>query len=276
MTTWHAPPDVLQRYATGDVDDVTACSLEAHLEQCAVCRSAMAASADPLLAEAMWDGIVDRVDQPRPQAIERILRRLGFDEGSARLTAATPALRVAWLAAVALVVGLVVLACQQTGSDATFLAIAPILPLAGVAAVFAPGVDPAGEIGSATPLFGFGLVLRRAEVVLVTSFATLLIGALALPGLDARDAGWVLPALALSCTTIAMVGRAPVVPLASILGGSWLVGVTVLTYLDGPGFGVADTIAFDAPVQLSFGLALAAAIAVVLRRSDLDLIDLGA
>lgn len=276
MTTWHASHDVLQRYATGAIDDITACSIEAHLERCTVCRNAMAASADPILVEAMWDGIVDRVDRPRLGVIERVLHGIGLDESTARLVAATPGLRLAWMAALALIVGIVVLACAEMDSDATFLALAPILPLAGVAAAFAPGVDPAGEIGSATPLFGFGLVLRRSEAVLVTSFATLVVGALALPGFEPRDAGWVLPALALSFTTIAASGRFRVVPTASVLGGAWLFGINVLSYLDGHGTGLAETAAFAASGQLMLGLAGVAALTAVLLRSDLDLIDPGA
>lgn len=276
MTTWHAPPEILRRYVGGAVDDVTACSLEAHLEQCAACRGALAASADPILLEAMWDGIIDRVDQPRPHLSERVLRWLGFDPGTARLVAATPGLRLAWLTAVALVVGLVVLACQETGSDGMYLAIAPLLPLAGVAAAFAPGVEPAGEIGAATPLFGFGLVLRRAVVVLSTSSAILLVGALALPGLEARDAGWVLPALALSCTTIALAGRAPVVPVAAALASAWLIGLNLLMLADGSGSGLAESVVFTAAGQIALGGAAATAIAAVLVRSDLDLIETGA
>ncbi len=276
MTTWHAPPETLQRYAAGAVDDITACSIEAHLERCAACRAAIAASADPLLVEAIWEGVADRVDQPRTHLTERILHWVGFEAGTARLVAATPALRLAWLAAVALVVGLVVLACQETRSDAMFLSIAPLLPLAGVAAAFAPGTEPAGEIGSATPLFGFGLVLRRAELVLATSFAILLVGALALPGLQARDAAWVLPALALSCTTVALAGRAPVVPMAAALGGAWLIGLSVLMLVDGPGSGLAESVAFAATGQIVLGLAAAAALGAVLVRSDFDLIEPGA
>lgn len=275
MTTWHAPPDVLQRYATGAIDDITACSIEAHLERCAVCRDAMAASADALLVEAMWDGIVDRVDERRrPRVIERVLRRIGFDDGTARLVAATPALQLAWIAAVAVIVGIVVLACGVADSDAPFLALAPLLPLAGVAAAFA-GADPAGEIGAATPLFGFGLVLRRSEVVLVTAFGILLVGALALPGFEPRDAGWVLPALALSFTTIALSGRYRVIPTASVLGGAWLVGISLLWYLDGHGSSLAETEAFAAAGQLLFGLAGVAALAVVLLRSELSPIEPG-
>ncbi len=278
MTTWHAPPDVLQRYAGGAVDDVTACSIEAHLERCAVCRGALADSVDPILLEAIWDGVVDRVDQPRAHLIERVLRGVGFDPGKARLVAATPGLRLAWLTAVALVTGLVVAACQATGSDGIFLAIAPLLPLAGVAAAFAPGVEPAGEVGAATPLFGFGLVLRRAELVLGTSFAILLLGALALPGLEARDAAWVLPALALSCTTVAIAGRAPVVPVASALGGAWLIGLNLLVRAGGNGSssGLAECVAFTATGQILLGLAAAVAIVAVRLRNDLDLTQPGA
>lgn len=275
MTTWHAPPDVLQRYATGAIDDVTACSIEAHLERCAVCRNAMAKSADPLLVDAMWDGIVDRVDQPRLQLIERVLRRIGLEEGTARLVAATPALRLAWMAAVVVIVAIVVLVCGEARSDAPFLALAPLLPLVGVAATFAPGADPAGEIGSATPLFGFGLVLRRSEAVLVTSFGILLVGSVALPGFELRDASWVLPALALSFATIALSGRFPVIPTASVLGGAWIVGISVLWYLDDHGSGLAETAAFAAFGQLMFGIAGMTALAVVLLRSELSPIEQG-
>lgn len=274
MTTWHAPPDALERYATGDIDAVTACSIDAHLEHCAACREALAATADPLLLEAMWEGVIERVDQGHPAVVERVLRRIGLDEGTARLVAATPALRLAWMAAVAVIVGIVVLACGQADSDAPFLVLAPLLPLIGVAAAFA-AADPAGEIGMATPLFGLGLVLRRSEVVLVTSFGILLVGALALPGFETRDAGWVLPALAMSFSTIALAGRFPVVPTATVLGGGWIAAVTGLSFLDGYGSGLADTVAFAAVGQLMFGLASAVALSAVLFRSHLDLVAPG-
>ena len=275
MTNWHAPADSLRRYAIGTVDDVTACSIEAHLERCALCRGVIATDADPVLMEAMWDGVEDRVDHPHLRVVERALRGVGLDEGSARLVAATPGLRLAWLAAVALIVGLVVLMCASADSDALFLAVAPLLPLLGVAAVFAPGVEPAGEIGAATPLFGFGLVLRRSEAVLVASFGMLILGALALPGLELRDAGWVLPALALSLTTIALSTRLAVVPIASVLGSAWITGLGVLSYLDGRNLAVVDAAAFTVGGQIAFASAAAVAFTVIALRDDLSPIDPG-
>ena len=167
-------------------------------------------------------------------------------------------------------------ACQAAGTDGPFLVLAPLLPLAGVAAAFAPGVEPAGEIAGATPLFGFGLVLRRAELVLVTSFAVLLVGALALPGLEPRDAGWVLPALALSLTTIALAGRAPVLPVAATLASAWLVGLSVLMYLDDASSALAESVAFTHTGQLVLGLVAMVSFVAVLMRSDLDVLETGA
>lgn len=276
MTTWHAPTEVLRHYATGGIDDVTACSIEAHLERCAACRGIIAADADPVLIEAMWDGLVDVVDRPHPGLVERALRRIGLDEGTSRLVAATPGLRVAWVAAVALIVGIVVLACQATDSGGAFLALAPILPMVGVAAAFAPGTDPAGEIGEASPLFGFGLVLRRAEAVLVTSIAILGAGALALPDLEPRDAGWILPALTLAFLTIAVSGRVPVIPAAGTLSAAWLLGLVLLPYLDGRRPGVVEHVVFSASGQAVVAVTAAISLAAVLLRGDLSSIDRGA
>lgn len=268
MTAWHASPVDLHHYRLGTVDELAALSIEAHLERCALCRETIAESADPLLLESMWDRIADRVDQPAVGVVERLLCRIGLEPGTARLVAATPALRLAWIAAVALVVGVVTVGCIQWDSDGPFLALAPLLPLAGVAAAFAPGTDPAGEVGLATPLFGFGLVLRRAEVVLASSFAVLLLGALALPGLDGRDAGWVLPALALSSAAVALSWRFSVVSVAAVLGSTWVTAVSVLAYRGAAGVGVAETVLFSAAGQLAFALAFAVAVVATCLHPD--------
>ena len=175
MTTWHAPPDVLQRYAGGAVDDVTACSIEAHLERCAVCRGALAdcRRPDPPRSD-LGRGRRPRRPAPRPRSIERVLAR-GRVRSEARRAwwPPRPRLRLAWLAAVALVVGLVVAACQATGSDGIFLAIAPA-PAAGRRRGRLRPRRRARRRGRGgdTPV-RVRLVLRRAELVLVTSFAIL-------------------------------------------------------------------------------------------------------
>src|SRR4051812_19011263 len=103
VSDWHATPEVLARFATAPdaVDDLTAASLEAHLLGCGPCRRAVATAAAgaPVAAAVTWDEIADRIDRPRPTVTERLLARFVPDH-VARIVAATPALRLAWLAAV--------------------------------------------------------------------------------------------------------------------------------------------------------------------------------
>jgi hypothetical protein len=134
------------------------------------------------------------VDLPRAGVAERLMR-LGVAEHTARLLAATPALRGSWLLAVATVLAFAVLAAWTTpGQDANlaFLCVAPLLPLAGIAAAYGPGIDPTYEIGLAAPLRSFRLLLRAAAVL---AAAALLAAAasLALPQLGPGAAGWLLP-----------------------------------------------------------------------------------
>ena len=77
-----------------------------------------------------------------------------------------------------------------------FLLVAPLLPLAGVAAAYGPLVDPAYELALAAPLGSLRLLLLRAvAVVAVDDAARRWPRALALPGLDWTAAAWLLPSL---------------------------------------------------------------------------------
>jgi hypothetical protein len=96
---------------------------------------------------------------------ERLLVRLGVADHTARLLAATPALRGSWLLAVAVTLAFAVLAAwARPGPDAilAFLCVAPLLPLAGIAVAYGPGIDPTYEIGLAAPLRSFRLLLLGA------------------------------------------------------------------------------------------------------------------
>ena len=143
-TDWHVPDDLLRRFTDdpGAIDDVTASSIEAHLIQCADCRTRMAASAPAAFVAASWELVADRIDRPSGSMVERLLDRLGLDAGVARLLAATPALRAAGLAAVVgLAVGAAVLS-RTSEAEGPFLVLAPLVPLLAVAASFAPASDP--------------------------------------------------------------------------------------------------------------------------------------
>src|SRR5688572_33189690 len=101
-STWHASAAVLARFASDPaaVDAATAASVETHLVTCGECRAELAALANPVIAAASWDAIVDRIDRPRASLLERVLQLLGVRDGPARLAAATPGLRLSGLTAV--------------------------------------------------------------------------------------------------------------------------------------------------------------------------------
>ena len=227
MTTWHAADEILDRFALDpeSLDPATASSAELHLLRCEQCRSRVAAAAsaaDPAALGASWAAVADRIDAPRPTVVERLLSRAGVPDATSRAVAATPSLRGAWLLAMAVVVAGLVLLTRQSHGPGPFLVLAPLLPMAGVAAAFWPAADPAGESARATPLSGFGLAVRRAVAVLVPAVAAVALGAMAAPGLRPVDAAWLLPALALSATTVALSTWIRPDTAAVGLGGVWL------------------------------------------------------
>ena len=133
------------------------------------------------------------------------LVRLGVPEHLARLLGATPALRASWLLGCALVLAFAAWAATRRADGlVVFLMLAPLLPVAGVAAAFGPDVDPSYEIGLAAPMRSFGLLLLRALAVLVTTTVMAGIAALALPGLQPSAAAWLLPSLGLTLASIAL------------------------------------------------------------------------
>lgn len=203
---WHVAESMLTRFARDPrhVDDVSAASIETHLITCAACRAAVRASADETALRTSWDALADRIDRPRATALERGAERLGLPTASARLVGVTPGLRLATVAAVAVIAALAVIASRAADSAGPFLVLAPVVPLAAVGLLAAPVNDPAGEIGVATALHGFGIVLRRGVVSLLLTLAVLGVATIALPDVDAGALVWVLPGLALSITAVVL------------------------------------------------------------------------
>lgn len=192
--TWHAEPAVLESYAAEDLDDVRASSLEAHLLACGHCREALAPMVPDRRLDAIWRGIETAVVAPRPGVVERTLLRLGVHEHVARLLSATPSLRLSWLLAEGFALVSAALAAQNAAGTRAggptlflFLVLAALAPVAGVAAAFGPGVDPAYEVGIASPMRSDRLLFIRATAVLAASIA---IGALASIALPAWTGPW--------------------------------------------------------------------------------------
>jgi hypothetical protein len=227
MTVWHLDPEAMRRYAQGAAPPDVAASAEAHLMKCAVCRASISSSVDARRVESIWHEVVDRVDAPRRSWPERLLVRLGVGEATARLVAATPTLRGPWLLAVAAVLALAAWAGQVDERFLrTFLVVAPLGPLAGVAVAFAGGLDPTREIGLAAPYSGLRLLLIRTAAVQAVTVPIVATAGLALPGSNWLAAAWLLPTAGLTCVALALTARMTPVAAVGVVATAWVLVTT--------------------------------------------------
>ena len=262
--SWHVQSDVLERYARGDVDATQAYSVEAHLPSCPDCRGRIASLADGARLASTWEGIEERLDAPRRGLVEAGLMRIGVPEHVARLLGATPALRLSWLLACAVVLACAVWAASRREDGLYwFLVLAPLLPLAGVAVAYGPDVDPTYEIGLAAPMRSFGLLLLRALAVLVTTTAMAGVASLALPGLHWSAAAWLTPSLGLTLASLALATRTSALAACGSLAATW-----VLVTAAGWRLAHEPLVVFGPAGQIA--CALVAAVAALVLRRDAD------
>ncbi|MEV0849237.1 zf-HC2 domain-containing protein [Streptomyces sp. NPDC049954] len=157
----------------------------------------------------------------------------------ATLRALCTALSPGWWAAVLLVVaGTLVLGlgAGSGGARPLLLAVAPVLPLAGVALAYGPYADPLHELALAAPRGGLRLLLLRTAALsavclpLLTAVGALLPGVPGAPGPGA----WLLPSLALTLTTLAAGSYVGCRAAAAGCAAGWAVAVALPTGRPGP------------------------------------------
>jgi hypothetical protein len=213
--TWHVDQDVLDRYQFGTLDRVASASLEAHVTSCGQCRSMIAF--DSAWVYESWRRIADRVQPSETSVVERVLCWVGVPPHLARVVSVTPSLRPAWLLGVAFTLAFAGIVSQVAvpGSIDLFLAVAPLVPVAGVAVAYGRVGDTAHEITAATPVDPILLLLLRTAAVTVFAFVLSLIFDVVFSA--TRETGlWILPALALTLGTLALGAHVSM----------WLAGVT--------------------------------------------------
>lgn len=267
--TWHILGEQLADYLDGRTDATTAASVEAHLIGCAICRDRLARRTPAETLSASWAGLVGRVDAGHAGATTRVLRRVGVGEHHLRLLAPTTSLRIAWLGATALALGVGALLVRDTPEGASlglliYLTLAAIAPLAAVAAALSAASEPAPEVAIATPTDPVQLLGLRAGAVLVVTDAIALAAGVLLPGPWTEAAMWLLPSMAMCAITTAMSGRYGPLRAGAVIGVVWVCGV---------GSWVAATHDLFAPFrtgpQLAYLTLAAAAVAVLTLRPDL-------
>jgi hypothetical protein len=234
------PTELLLQIADGGVPPPEA---RAHLATCQRCQQTLAALA-PLELGYVWEGVAAELDAPRPGLLERILVALGVRPGLARFTATTPSLRLGWLLANLMVLGLVALplALRPAASwPSAVLLAAPLVAAAAVAFAYGPAVDVAYEAVAATPLSPVRALLVRLAAVLVAN--TALAGAVDLAlGSGGPRAGWLLPMTAAALLAVLVASRwTPAVGAAAGMGAwvlvlaGWRLSHQPVTWLTGPG-----------------------------------------
>lgn len=265
-TAWHLDVELADAYAQGRTGAVLAASVEQHLMRCAKCRTLLVPAVEPPRLDAVWAEVVERVEAPRLSLFELLLHRVGLDEGTARLVATTPSLRGSWVTGVVLVLVLALMTANSGPNGVTvFLALAPLLPVAGVAFAFGPAADPAYEITAATPHSSIHLLAVRTAFVVATTLLPAAVAAPFLPGTGWFALAWLLPALGMTVGTIALAMRFPAHLAAASLVALWVaVVIPALVHTRDP------LLVSHPTVQLASLAALAvSAGALFLHRNDL-------
>jgi hypothetical protein len=269
--TWHPAPPILAAYTAGALGTSQAWSVEAHVAECAVCRAAVAAEVDAARLESIWETTAGRLDVPRPRVPERALVAVGVPEHLARLLGATPSLTVPWLLAVVTVLGFALAMAWSAAGDTPlaaregllpFLLLAPLVPVAGVAAAFTRRLDPAHEIAAAAPLHTMRLLLVRTVAVLATSLVPALAMALLLPRAGLTALAWILPALALASAALALTTFVSPVVAGAVVGVGWVTGVLSTE------IGSRTLVAFGPVTQWAALVVVALSAVVMARRRD--------
>lgn len=257
--TWHAGGDLLAAYVDGSLDAITAMSVEQHLTRCAPCRAAVRPLLDPRSLERAWTGIRDAVESPPLPLPIRLAQRCGLPEPTAVLLAAAASLRTAWLVGAFVAVAFAALAAGLSDGFALapFLLVAPLVPVIGVAAAYAPQQDPLEILVVTAPHGRTRLVLTRTLAVLVSVLPFTALLGMVLPGPDWLAVAWLGPALALVPVLLALSSFVGPRTGAAVVAIAWS-GVVVFSVR-----GFPATWPVEATQQLAY-LALAAASAAVL------------
>jgi hypothetical protein len=251
----HASDELIEGYATGaPVPDQQVWALEAHLEACGTCRARLAAvqPATPLV-DAAWAALLPELDRP-PTRRRKVLRWLS--------TWVTPVM-LPWLVMIVLVAFTAVFLDALFRFDPSQVSpvqvFAPVLPVLGVGASWARGLDPAYEVVAATARAGLYLVFRRTTAVLVVVLPVLLVaGWITGTGV----ALWLLPSLAFTTGTLALGGLIGISRAAYGLVAAWMLVLAL------PTLAIGRTFAFTAnalPVWAS--IFVLTTVVVALRRA---------
>ena len=265
--TWHLDESTLRAYVDGHPLSVVGASVESHLLGCPDCREHLGELMSHTGVDRAWTAIRAHVEAPRPSVAERVLRGFGLSAESARLLVAVPAFRGAWLLGLFTVTLFASVAAVFAGEFGltVFLVVAPLAPVAGVAASFGGDADPCHELATAAPYPATRMLMLRTAGVLATSLPVTLLAGLALPGPAWIGVAWLAPAAAGVALTLLLSPLLGTTVPSAALAACWSVAVVSAAQL-------ADPLEVVEPsMQLAFAVVtLVAVVALVLRQPSFE------
>lgn len=218
--TWHLEAEAVARYDAGLTEGVTSASIEAHLERCAECRQLIACEEEWL--EQSWETLANEVYEPTVYGIEHLLVRIGIPGHLVRLMSVAPSLKPAWMIALTVALAFAGLASQLSSSDFDlFLAVAPLVPVAGVALAYGRRGDPAHEILMSSPLDSVRVLFLRVAAVAITAFG-IAAAVDVIAGGRSEFGLWLLPSVALVVLTLAIGTRISLWSASLISVAAWI------------------------------------------------------
>lgn len=265
--TWHLDEATLRAYVDGQPLTVVGASVEAHLVECPGCRVRLGELMPRQSVDRAWSAIRAHVETPRRSLPERLINRWGVSTEVARLLVAVPAFRGAWLLGllvVSIFAGLAALVAGEYGLT-LFLIVAPLAPVAGVAASFGGDADPCHELVTVTPYSAIRMLLLRTAGVLATSLPVTLLTGLALPGPAWMGVAWLTPAAAGVALVLLLAPIFGATATAATMAACWSAAVVFASRLSNPVEVVEPT------MQLVFAaLTLVAVAAISLRQPSFE------
>jgi hypothetical protein len=229
--TWHIDAPVWEAYADGLLEPAAELSVESHLVGCPECRSAARSLVPAGTAQAVWSDVRATISAPTLTLPQRVMRRLGVPLDDVVVVSAADAFMIPWVVAVgfavasACIVGLANLG--PAGRDATFLALAPLVPVLAVVASY-DALDPLRELMATTPYSKLRLVLLRATAALVVAVpATMTIG-FVVPNMDDLALAWLAPALGLTVAALVLLTWFEAAVTGVLVASAWVTVVALL------------------------------------------------
>ena len=208
--------------------------------------------------------------EPQAPVLDRVLTRVGVHEDVARIIAATPSLRSSWLVAAFAIAMFATWGGSTDPRLVTAIAVlAPILPIAGVAAAYGPWADPMFEMTQASPASGFRVLLLRSLAVLAFAALLVVIAAAIIPETGIDAIAWVLPSLALCTTSLMLATFIPLPRAATVVALGWLALVAAVASTQ-PAIAL-----FRGPTQVGFcAVAITSSVILARRRHHLEIANL--